>query len=52
MSETKRVERVEIFSYNDNVFYFKFFENGGKEVIGIARTHRVYLNGEKVQPAK
>jgi hypothetical protein len=32
----KRIERVEIFSHNDNVIFFRFYENN-KEVIGLAR---------------
>ena len=48
----KRIERVEIFSHNDTAVFFKFFENGGKEVIGMCRSHRIFLNGQKVQQTK
>jgi hypothetical protein len=49
---SQRVESVDVFGYNDNIIFFKFFEDGGKEVIGLARTHRLFLNGEKVHPRK
>ncbi len=49
---SQRVERVEVFGYNDNIIFFKFNEDDGKEVIGLARTHRIFRNGEKVPPKK
>ena len=48
----KRIERVEVFSYNNSSMFFKFFENDDKEVIGLARNHRVFFNGEKLPRTK
>lgn len=50
--QQKRIERVEIFGFNDGILFFKFFEDRGKEVIGLVRGHRVFYQGEKLAPSK
>jgi hypothetical protein len=46
----KTVKRVDVFSYNDNVLFFRLLDDFS--VVGVVRTHRIYLNGEKVPASK